>query len=390
MGLRKWLALCFVLLLLTGCGAEPVQTSVPTEPAPAETTSEPTEMTTVPPTTEPEVILDAGLPVYADGDLLPSGTVLSDGVAYLKVSEFLNALDGASFEETDQGYVLDRLGVRYEITVGGGEIGIPLMTYQKALWAPAEALCRALQISFLFDEAGQRMFCTSTGSGWDWERGVKIPILMYHGVSDETFGAAELFVRPADLEAQIVYLLENGYDLITFEDWARLDEFDKPVMLTFDDGYRDNYEELFPILQKYQVKATVFVITGSVDIHDTSLAYMQVRELAQSGLVSIQSHTYTHPHLDECDAETLAREHIQSKLMIARMTGYEPFVLCYPYGDRDAESLEVTRAHYRFGLAMNGGLYTTSDEVFEIPRFYVSRYTTLGEFAAMVAQVGRE
>lgn len=395
MDLRKWMAGALFLLCLSGCGTEPVQTTLPASSVPKETASEPTMSTTVPPTTEPEVILESGLPVYADGDLLESGTVIAEGVTYMKVSEFLQALDGADYAVQDMIFRLNRLGIPYVFSSGGlTEAGvdtdIPLLTYQKELWAPVEALCGALHISYLFDEAGQRMFCTSTGSGWDWERGVRIPILMYHGVSDDTFGAAELFVRPADLEAQIVYLLDNGYDLITFEDWARLDEFDKPVMLTFDDGYRDNYEELFPILQKYQVKATIFVITGSVDIHDTSLEYMQVRELAQSGLVSIQSHTYTHPHLDECDSETLDREHIQSKLMIARMTGYEPFVMCYPYGDRDSESLEVTREHYRFGLAMNGGLYTTSDEVYEIPRFYVSRYTTLSEFAAMVANAGRE
>lgn len=394
MGFRKWLALCLCVLLLTGCGAEPVPTTILRESEPTETTTVPTEATTVPPTTEPEAILEAGLPVYADGDLLASGTVLSDGVAYMKVHEFLDGLDGAVYSLDADGYSLDRLGCRYVFSVeglyaDGADTGLRLLTYQKELWAPVEEICRTLGISYLYDEAGQRMFCTSVGAGWDWERGVKIPILMYHGVSDDTFGAAELFVRPSELEAQIEYLLENGYDLITFEDWGHLQDFDKPVMLTFDDGYRDNYEELFPILQKHQVKATIFVITGSVDIHETSLEYMQVRELAQSGLVSIQSHTYTHPHLDECDEETLYREHMQSKLMIARMTGYEPFVLCYPYGDRDEASLEVTREHYRFGLAMNGGLYTTGDDVYEIPRFYVSRYTSLSEFAAMVAQAGR-
>ena len=349
--------------------------------------------------TEPEPVLDAGLPVFVDGDTLTGGSVICQGQMYVLLEEFLDAMDDAAWSGSGtEGYKLTHLGVLYEFLPDGTlladgnpiEMGDPLIRYQAKLWCPLEELCRILSVSLLYDESGGQYFCTSVGSGWDWERGVNIPILMYHGVSDNTWGAAELFVRPADLEAQIAWLLENGYDLITFEDWAHLEDYDKPVMLTFDDGYRDNYEELFPILQKYNAKATVFVITGSVDIHDTTLSYMQVREMAQSGLVSIQSHTYTHPHLDQCDEEELHQQMMNSKLMIARMTRYEPFVLCYPYGDRSDLSLEVTAEYFRFGLAMNGGLYTTGDEVYEIPRYYVSRYTSMAEFRAMVSGSGRE
>lgn len=392
------LLLLVLLVALCGCEAEAPETTIPF-PSTEETTIPATvPPTTVPPTTEPEVILEVGEPVYADGDLLASGTVIYEGVAYLKLSEFLSGLDGADYTGAEEaGFVLNRLGHAYRfamdqefVLVDGAPVSMeaPVIRYQKAIWVPVEEICKLLRISYLYDEAGARQFCTSTGSGWDWERGVKIPILMYHGVSDDIHGAAELFVSPEDMEEQIRYLVENGYDLITFEDWAHLEDFDKPVMLTYDDGYRDNYEELFPILQKYNVKVTVFVITGSVDIHDTTLSYMQVRELAQSGLVSIQSHTYTHPHLDECGEEKLQQEHLQSKLMLARMTGYEPFVLCYPYGDRDEASLEVTREHYRFGLAMNGGLCTTGDNAYELPRYYVSRYTSMDEFIAMVSHAG--
>lgn len=392
------LFLLLLVFVLWGCQADVPEATAPAPSTEATTIPTTVPPTTVPPTTEPEVLLEVGEPVYTDGDLLESGTVIRDGVTYLKLSEFLRALDGADYGGSEEeGYVLTRLGRQFRffadmeaVLVDGAQTGMnaPVIRYQKAIWVPVEEICSLLDISYLYDEAGARQFCTSVGTGWDWERGVKIPILMYHGVSDDTWGASELFVSPANMEAQIKYLVENGYDLITFEDWGRLSEFDKPVMLTYDDGYRDNYEELFPILQKYNVKVTVFVITGSVDIHDTTLSYMQVRELAQSGLVSIQSHTYTHPHLDECGEEKLQQEHLQSKLMIARMTGYEPFVMCYPYGDRDEASLEVTREHYRFGLAMNGGLCTTTDNGYELPRYYVSRYTPMDEFIAMVSHAG--
>ena len=384
---RRLIPILLLCLILCGCAGQAEETTIPTTlPAtvPTETTVPPT---TVPPTTEPELILEPGRMVFADGDGLVSGSVLYEGVEYIRLSEVLEALDGAEwYGSEEEGYTLERLGTSYRFELGSED---GLLRHQGCLWVPVEETCRLLDISYLVDEAGGAVYCTSVGTGFEWELGVKIPILMYHGVSDDTHGAAELFVRPADLDAQIAYLVENGYDLITFEDWRHLEDYEKPVMLTFDDGYRDNYEELLPILQKYNVKATVFVISGSVDVHNTTLSYMQVRELAQSGLVSIQSHTYTHPHLDECDEETLHHQLWTSKLMLTRMTRYEPFVLCYPYGDRDALSLEVTQEYYRFGLAMNGGLYTTSEEVYEIPRYYVSRYTSMSEFIAMVSDSGR-
>ena len=397
---RSAFLVCLLLgLMLCGCHEQAPETSAPTSPPTTQLTEATVPPTTLPPATEPERILEFGRGVFADGDQLVSGSVIYNDVEYIMLGELLAALDGAVWSGSEeQGYILERSGNRYRFEVSSPDIIVndtayimnsPVLEYQACIWVPAEEICAILSISFLIDEAGGNLYCTSVGTGFNWELGVNIPILMYHGVADDTHGASELFVRPDDLDAQIAWLVENGYDLITFEDWAHLEYYDKPVMLTFDDGYRDNYENLYPILQKYQVKATVFVISGSVDIHETTLSYMQVRELAQSGLVSIQSHTYTHPHLDECDEETLHHQLLTSKLMLTRMTRYEPFVLCYPYGDRDELAIEVTQQYYRFGLAMNGGLYTTSEEVYEIPRYYVSRYTSMAEFMAMVSGAGR-
>ena len=63
-------------------------------------------------------------------------------------------------------------------------------------------------------------------------------------------------LRSADLEAQLQYLQENGYETIFFEDLSHLEQYEKPVILTFDDGYDDNYTVLYPLLEKYQTKAT--------------------------------------------------------------------------------------------------------------------------------------
>lgn len=90
------------------------------------------------------------------------------------------------------------------------------------------------------------------------EIGRQVPVLMYHAVGDDCWGEEHLFVRPAELEQQLQYLSENGYETIFFEDLAHLERYEKPVILTFDDGYDDNYTLLLPLLQKYHMKATIF------------------------------------------------------------------------------------------------------------------------------------
>ena len=80
----------------------------------------------------------------------------------------------------------------------------------------------------------------------------------------DCWGEEHLFVRPAELEQQLQYLSENGYETIFFEDLAHLERYEKPVILTFDDGYDDNYTLLLPLLQKYHMKATIFMIAGDI------------------------------------------------------------------------------------------------------------------------------
>ena len=82
---------------------------------------------------------------------------------------------------------------------------------------------------------------------------------MYHAVSDDLWGYWDLFVSPETMEQELLYLQENGYETIWFEDLSHVEDFEKPVILTFDDGYDDNYTELFPLLQKYNAQATIFV-----------------------------------------------------------------------------------------------------------------------------------
>lgn len=234
------------------------------------------------------------------------------------------------------------------------------------------------------------LYLTPYAGEWEIPSGYAVPTLMYHAVSDDIWGTAELFVRPSEMERQLQYLTEHGYTTITFEDLYRIDEIEKPVLLTFDDGYDDNYEILFPLLKKYNCKATIFVITRSYERGgDPSATHKmtkkQLKELSDSGLVSIQSHTRTHRRLGELTTEEQETELRRSRLRLLRCTGKMPFVLCYPEGSFSSDTLALVPDFYRFGLKMNGGLYRTSDDPFQVNRYYVSRSTTLSAFASYVS-----
>ena len=252
---------------------------------------------------------------------------------------------------------------------------------QVSLWGQMylslEELCRELGYSILSDEASNTVYITSP---WQIPEGYSVPVLMYHGVSDDMWGMTDLFVKPAEMEKQIVYLLENGYTPIWFEDLAHVDEIEKPVILTYDDGYVDNYIDLFPILQKYNVKATIFVVTGTVDNNKNSLTSDQIREMAASGLISFQSHTVTHPYLRGMSREDQEYELVQSKLALSRLTGTVPTVICYPSGSFDETTMELARQHYQMGINMNGNRYITGEDPYRVDRYYIARQDTLGTF----------
>lgn len=218
--------------------------------------------------------------------------------------------------------------------------------------------------------------------------GYNVPVLMYHAVSDDLWGFTELFVSPSSMEEQLQYLQENGYQTIWFSDLDHIEDYEKPVILTFDDGYDDNYTELYPLLKKYQAKATIFVI-GNAMGNPHKMTREQVHELAASGLVSIQSHTYTHGNLSAMDEQTLRWEMEQSNAALAAVTGQIPYVLCYPEGKYSALTMQVAKDYYQFSLLMNGWVYQTGTDPYQVPRNYIPRSLGLGGFEWSVKPTGK-
>ena len=226
----------------------------------------------------------------------------------------------------------------------------------------------------------------------DSRESIKLPILMYHGIAGSSTEESEYFIKAARLESDLKWLRDNGYTTILpsqmiayAANGAKLPQ--KPIILSFDDGYCNNYTYAFPLLQKYNAKATIFVIPKAIGTPHKMTAE-QIYELSQSGLVSIQSHTYSHGNLSTMDEETLVFEMEESQKYLAALTGQVPYAVCYPEGTRSELSIEVAGRYYEYGLLMNGQLYNTSDDPLRVKRFYVPRGYDLGSFRWSVQEAG--
>lgn len=270
-----------------------------------------------------------------------------------------------------------------ETFVGNGGVRFDGQTVE--YWLPVEWLAEQFPAKLLEDgERGEVYLTHVPEADLEAHAGTEIPVLMYHAVGNDLWGISDLFMPPESMREQLEYLTVNGYDPIFFSDLAQLEDYDKPILLTFDDGYDDNYTELFPLLQEFSVKATVFVITGLVG-EEHYLTEEQIGEMAASGLVELQSHTVDHTELSKLTREEQEWELSESQLALARMTGRVPYVLAYPNGAWDDATKELGPDYYDFGLLKSGGIWTADGDRFGVTRIFVGRSVSLNGYIAKIS-----
>lgn len=175
------------------------------------------------------------------------------------------------------------------------------------------------------------------------------PILMYHYVeyvqdSRDTIRKS-LDITPGTFEAQIKTFLTNGYTFITMSDLGAGIEGkytlpQKPVILTFDDGYKDFYTDVFPILKKFHVPATAYIVSHFLG-KPNYMSADNVKEIAQSALVDIGAHTEDHIDLRRKSLPILQKEIAQSKKDLEDLTKQVIHSFAYPYGVFDAQARTV-------------------------------------------------
>jgi len=206
------------------------------------------------------------------------------------------------------------------------------------------------------------------------------PILMYHSVNPRAKKENRLAVNSAQFERQMRFLKNFGYnvvplaELISFVEEGRTIPA-RSVSITFDDGYRDVYTYAFPILKKYNLPATVFVIINEIGRPaQDRLSWDEINEMQDSGLISFGSHCLgPEPLVNIKSKEELRRQIFASKKALEEQLGREVYIFSYPEGRFDANIKNLVRdAGYKIAVACSPGKKFSNSDILALKRLRIS------------------
>ncbi len=226
----------------------------------------------------------------------------------------------------------------------------------------------------------------------------RLPILMYHEITNVPVLPRRLSVCPDQFDVQLGYLRGSGYTSVHAVRAARMLRRDsaewpsRPVALTFDDGFADFYETALPLLRRHEMTATLFVTTGwmageSQDVRgseDDRLTWDQIEGIAAAG-IEIAAHTQSHPQLDQIPPDALRRELTGSKHRLEDHLGQAVTGLSYPFGYSNRRVREAAvEAGYEYACVVANRVAAAADDPYALPRLTVGRTTRLPGFARAV------
>jgi len=226
------------------------------------------------------------------------------------------------------------------------------------------------------------------------QRTVEVPILMYHYISTPPDGEGavrrDLSVSPEQFAAQLAYLKQAGYTSVSLEDLALALMVGAPlpghpIVLTFDDGYRDAYTNAYPLLKEYGFTGTFFLVTSYIDEGNPNyVTWQQVAEMSAGGM-SMEAHGYTHADMEGRDRDYLIWQMLGSKEAIEARTGKPVRFFCYPSGYYDDGAMQVLHELGYWGATtISLGQEHTSDSLFDLQRVRVRGAYSVERLAALL------
>ena len=248
------------------------------------------------------------------------------------------------------------------------------------------------------------------------EEYIKVPIIMYHSILKDPARSNKYTITPAVLEEDLKYIKANGYETITISDLISYVYADKPlppkpIILTFDDGHYNNYGYLYPLLEKYDMKAVISIVgsytdkfseTDEANLNYSYLRWKDINELISSGRVEFQNHTYnlhdnTHGRIgakkkngESDDEYKKILEDDINKLQneFKENTGYVPTCFTYPFGGISNSSLDIIKElGFKASLSCEEGINKITknpNSLYLLKRYnrpsYVSTYNIFKKF----------
>lgn len=220
--------------------------------------------------------------------------------------------------------------------------------------------------------------CQGMPSVSDCKTAKKIVILNYHKVDDYF---SSLSITPRDFDNQMAFLKKNGFETISLEQLRgvlageEVDLPERPLIITFDDGYRDNYTNAYPILKKYGFTGVIFVITSFIDRKlPYYISWDMAKEMQESGVIDIESHTVDHISMTELNDEKLRRELTESKKRIEEVLEKPAEYVAYPTGTYNLHIADIVRGcGYKGAFTIKYGNVDAMTNLYAIERLPVFR-----------------
>jgi peptidoglycan/xylan/chitin deacetylase (PgdA/CDA1 family) len=234
--------------------------------------------------------------------------------------------------------------------------------------------------------------------------GCRMPILMYHGITDSNGTAHPYFettISPLEFARQMQQFDDLGYSVISLDDAVSVIDAGtcrpKTAVITFDDGLADFYTGALPILRKHQFTATMFIVSGFVGKQMASvggkdfMTWREVREIESQG-IHIGSHTVTHPELYRIPPRSIERELRRSKETIEDQLGKQVVSFSYPYAFPEQDRgfvgqfqamLEGTG--YKYGVSTVLGSASRNSSRYFLPRIPINAHDDAALFQAKLA-----
>lgn len=213
-----------------------------------------------------------------------------------------------------------------------------------------------------------------------------VSVLMYHMIGDEQGNAA--IMTEANLRIQMNYLRDHGYHPITMQELydyvtkgAPLPE--KPVCITFDDGYLDSYTIVYPLMKEYGFPWTLFLITDDVGKPYNRMTWDQLKEMANSHAVTIASHTLSHPKLHNLATRAeKEKEIVEANKALKYQLGIDNVWLAYPYGDYDDEVIDICKkAGIKMAVTTDAGRVHVGSFPYDLKRAYIGNDISIARFS---------
>jgi len=210
-----------------------------------------------------------------------------------------------------------------------------------------------------------------------------IPILMYHSIAYEKGNDAR--IPKEKFREQMKFLKDNGYTTLTHTELSDLFTRNIPVpkksvVLTFDDGYIDNYTNAFPILKEFNIKATIFIITDWVDKKPQFMTIPELKEMDENG-IDIEAHTEIHDELNKLSYDDQLKTLKGSKEFLEKNLNKKVNFMAYPFGKYNSTTIIAAKAAgYTLAVKMSGGWATKENGMLTLNRIFVGANDSIDTF----------